>query len=125
MAQRNSDGTFSKGWDGGPGRPAREVEQDYLTASMMSCTPVRWGEIVQCAVTDCDDDDDPRIRADARLFLKGIIFGKGERGVIDVAKEMDRQAEVNAIRDSASEKQEIGSIQWLNEFVDGTGLDGG
>jgi len=45
-AGRNANGTFSKGWKGGPGRPAKEVERDYLLAFRSACSPQDLAEVV-------------------------------------------------------------------------------
>jgi len=54
---RNSNGQFAKGRPGGPGRPPRDVEKDYLAALTHAVTPDKWRSIVQRALTDAEAGD--------------------------------------------------------------------
>lgn len=47
MATRNEKGQFVKGHPGGPGRPRREVERDYLNTMLGVISQERWEEIVE------------------------------------------------------------------------------
>lgn len=47
---RNSDGTFAKGNKGGPGRPKRQVEQDYYAKIGKICDAAEWAAIIAKAV---------------------------------------------------------------------------
>jgi N-acetylglucosamine kinase-like BadF-type ATPase len=48
--QRNANGTFAKGWKGGPGRPPREVELEYLAAFRQACSPADLAAVVATVV---------------------------------------------------------------------------
>jgi hypothetical protein len=61
---RKSDGTFDKGNAGGPGRPPRVVERDYLVTMSDAVTLEDWRAIVARAVKDARDGD-----ATARSWL--------------------------------------------------------
>ena len=62
--KRNSDGTFAKGNAGGPGRPPRATESEYLRVLMGACPLDTFREIVERAVTDAKAGD-----AQARAWL--------------------------------------------------------
>lgn len=52
MSGRNGNGRFAVGNAGGPGRPPRRVEADYLAALTESVTIDDWKAIVTRAVVD-------------------------------------------------------------------------
>ena len=51
---RKSNGQFSAGNPGGPGRPARDVEREYLATLSEAVTPDRWRKIVQRAISNAE-----------------------------------------------------------------------
>ena len=67
---RNSDGTFSTGNAGGPGRPRRAIELEYLAAVADSCPPARWLRIVESACVAAEAGDDK-----ARQWLTKYLLG--------------------------------------------------
>jgi len=69
--KRNSDGTFAKGNAGGPGRPPRATESEYLRVLMGACSLDTFREIVERAVTDAKAGD-----AQARVWLATYLVGK-------------------------------------------------
>lgn len=69
--KRNSDGTFAKGNAGGPGRPPRATESEYLRVMMGACSLDTFREVVERAVTDAKAGD-----AQARAFLASYLVGK-------------------------------------------------
>ena len=76
-AGRDNRGRFVKGaWPGGPGRPRRETEREYLDALIGACPPDRWQRIVERAITDAEQGD-----AKARDFLAGYLVGKARQPV--------------------------------------------
>ena len=73
---RDDKGKFAAGNVGGPGRPPRATERDYLVALSESCSTNDWQEIVSKAVDDAKGGD-----AKARAWLAGYLVGEpGARG---------------------------------------------
>ena len=54
---RDNQGKFSKGNPGGPGRPRRAVEEDYLAALSDQLSIERWENIVSKAIEDAENGD--------------------------------------------------------------------
>lgn len=69
ITKRNSDGTFAKGNIGGPGRPARPTEENYLRATVALCSIDDWKEIIKTAVAHAKGGDHR-----ARQFLADILL---------------------------------------------------
>lgn len=71
MAERNEKGQFVKGeYKGGPGRPSRATEAEYLDA-LIEVTPLSaWKRIARKAVQQAERGD-PR----ARQWLSDYIMG--------------------------------------------------
>ena len=72
---RDSNGRFSPGNQGGPGRPRRATERAYLAAMSDTCSVEDWKEIVHRAITDAKSGD-PR----ARTWLSEFLVGRVEPG---------------------------------------------
>lgn len=68
MSDRGTNGRFTKGNPGGPGRPRREVEQEYRNATLGKVHMTRWRKIVARAVDDAEVGD-----AKARSWLTDIL----------------------------------------------------
>ncbi|MGQ0622512.1 MAG: hypothetical protein ACT4QA_21825 [Panacagrimonas sp.] len=68
---RAGNGTFMKGNSGGPGRPRRQVESDYVRALTDACLAETWRDIVNRAVEDARGGD-----ATARAWLATYLIGK-------------------------------------------------
>ena len=71
MANRDEKGRFVRGCKPGPGRPSRDVEEDYLKIMRSVVTPERWREICERAYRDAKKGD-----TSARRFLADYIVGK-------------------------------------------------
>ena len=56
-AGRDNQGRFSNGNPGGPGRPRRAVEEDYLAALSDQLSIERWENIVSKAIQDAENGD--------------------------------------------------------------------
>ncbi|MCE9555663.1 MAG: hypothetical protein K8T91_20125 [Planctomycetes bacterium] len=54
---RHGDGTFAKGNPGGPGRPRREREREYLAVLSEAVPLDKWRAIVERAVVDATAGD--------------------------------------------------------------------
>jgi hypothetical protein len=82
---RTSNGRFAVGWRGGPGRPRRATEAQYLATLSEAVTLETWGEIVQKAVEDAKSGD-----YHARTFLASYLLGRPVQGVaLSAASEDD------------------------------------
>jgi hypothetical protein len=69
--QRDDRGRFAQGNCGGPGRPRRAVERDYLAALADAVSIDRWRAIVDRAVEDASQGD-----AKARQWISEYLTGK-------------------------------------------------
>jgi hypothetical protein len=77
---RDTNGRFAEGNPGGPGRPRRAVEADYL-AALGDAVPIdRWRKIVERAVTDAEQGD-----AKAREWLSRYVTGGMPAGLTSLA----------------------------------------
>jgi hypothetical protein len=93
---RQSNGRFAVGNPGGPGRPRRAVELDYL-ASLADAVPLkRWKRIVARAVEDSEAGD-PK----ARRWLSEFLVGRQPEAlmalaVTEVAGTLDEEIQARA-----------------------------
>lgn len=78
--QRTSDGRFARGNPGGPGRPRRLIEADYLKALSDAVTPEDWRAIVRAAVDAAKSGD-----ARARDWLCRYLLGEKPPTLLDLA----------------------------------------
>lgn len=69
-SDRLPNGKFAPGHAGGPGRPKRAVEQDYLLALTDGVSLAAWAKIVARAVADATKGD-----AKAREWLARYLIG--------------------------------------------------
>jgi len=77
MGAREQNGQFAKGNAGGPGRPKRAVEDEYLAAIASGVSQDDWRAIVFRAAADAKQGD-----ARARDWLSRYLVG--ERSAVDV-----------------------------------------
>lgn len=107
MPERKKNGQFAPGNPGGPGRPRRSVEQDYLAALSDVVSVDAWKRIVERAIQDAENGD-----ARARAWLSGYLL-RTEGSLMDIAaaelsgKAIDdrvqQASEAQQRRDSTSE----------------------
>lgn len=71
MTGRKTNGQFDVGNPGGPGRPRRQVEVDYLRALADECPPDTWREVCRKAVELAKAGDAP-----ARAWLSKYLCGE-------------------------------------------------
>jgi hypothetical protein len=77
---RHANGRWAKGKPGGPGRPRRDVERQYL-AALSSAVPVEvWREIVDSAVAAAKNGN-----AAARAWLARYVLGNQPLTLVDLA----------------------------------------
>jgi hypothetical protein len=74
--QRDDRGRFAPGNAGGPGRPRRVVEGDYLRGLSDAVPPEKWPQIVATAV-DQAVAGDPKAREWLGAYLVGKPTGDG------------------------------------------------
>jgi hypothetical protein len=77
---RASNGRFMKGHPGGPGRPRRAVEQEYLVTLNAAVTLEAWRQIVDRAVADALKGD-----GKARDFLAKYLIGDNPPSLTELA----------------------------------------
>lgn len=95
---RGQNGRFSKGNAGGPGRPPREREAEYLALTATNCPPAKWGKIVAKAAADALKGD-----ASARNFLAKYLLPQCPE--TDDKSEFNNETKINqAAQEQALEK---------------------
>ena len=67
---RDGKGRFARGNPGGPGRPHRETEREYLAILVSACPLGTWREVCARAVEDALAGD-----ARARQWLASFLIG--------------------------------------------------
>ena len=82
---RNLNGTFAPGNAGGPGRPRRSVEREYLAALVEAVSPADWRAIVARAVADAKGGN-PK----AREWLSKHLLGDDPFALVALAGELQR-----------------------------------
>jgi hypothetical protein len=85
-------GRFTVGNPGGPGRPRRAVERQYLAALSDAVSLDDWRDIVQAAVAAAKEGD-----GKARDWLTRYLVGENPLTLTDLAA--DEAAELGAERD--------------------------
>lgn len=107
MTQRNNKGHFIKGNQGGPGRPPRTTETEYLDAAMSNCSPEKWGEIVEIAVNDCFHSN-ASVRNNARNFILKVLYGNSPNVLLQYANiiNSESEGEPNHYRQSLADRME-------------------
>jgi hypothetical protein len=68
---RDGNGRFAAGNPGGPGRPRRAAEQDYLIAVSEAIPPERFRKIAERAAEDAEKGD-----AKARQWVSDFLLGR-------------------------------------------------
>src|SRR5262245_58047906 len=77
---RNSNGRFAIGNPGGPGRPRRAVEQDYLIAVAEAVPLERFRKIAERAAEDAEKGN-----SRARQWLSDVLVGRRLRTSMTLA----------------------------------------
>ena len=68
--RRDGNGRFTLGHPGGPDRPRRSVEREYLRVVLTVCSLERWAQIVERAACDAAAGD-----AKAREWIARYVIG--------------------------------------------------
>ena len=98
---RDNYGRFATGGPGGPGRPRRCVELDYLAVLGDTITLDDWREVVVRAVSDAKRGD-----ARARDWLTKYLVGNEPPQLVELAAREQRGATVDEMVDEFAHKQE-------------------
>jgi hypothetical protein len=83
MSDRLSNGTFAPGNSGGPGRPRRRTEKEYLAALVEGVSIEDWQAIVKRALDDAKGGD-----YRARDWLGKYLVGDDLLSVLELADEL-------------------------------------
>ena len=106
MADARSDnGRFEKGNSGGPGRPRRAIEADYLKAFSDAVPLDAWRTIVSRAVADAQAGD-----ARARDWVARHVLGSEPPTLLSIAATEERTANGEEVVDEVIE--EAARQQW-------------
>ena len=74
---RDSKGQFAPGWQGGPGRPRRETEREYLDTLIATVTAANWRKVVSQALQDAIGGD-PKAREWLGRYLLPAAGSEGD-----------------------------------------------
>jgi hypothetical protein len=77
---RDSKGRFGPGNAGGPGRPRRAIERDYLTVLNDEVTLAEWRKIVAKALKQATQGN-----ATARAWISRYVLGEQTMSLLDLA----------------------------------------
>src|SRR5262245_42442662 len=89
---RQANGRFANGNPGGPGRPRRAIERQYLAALSDAISIEDWQEVVKATVALAKQGD-----SKARDWLTRYLIGDSPRGLTHLAA--DEVAELGAEHD--------------------------
>ncbi len=100
---RAKGGRFAPGNPGGPGRPRRETERDYIRALAEAVSVDTWKAIVETAVRDAGQGD-----RYAREWLSSYLMGRPE-GVASTLHELavEELAESDPVARGAAIAREV------------------
>lgn len=123
MADRNSNGTFAAGNPGGPGRPRRIVEREYLGAMFDAISIEEWREIIVRAIEDAKAGD-----AKARDWLTRYVLGTAPRTPAELAADegdLAVEQEIELLRrERAATRAEKRRMSTLAELLGGLNTNG-
>jgi hypothetical protein len=83
--KRQNSGRFANGNAGGPGRPRRAIERDYLVALADIVPPETWKQVCQRALDDALQGDGV-----ARAWLARYLIGEDSPRLIRIAADEER-----------------------------------
>jgi hypothetical protein len=99
---RDESGRFAQGNAGGPGRPRRSVEVEYLATLGDMVSLEDWAEVVARALADAKSGD-----ANARAWLAKHLLGGSPSTLMNLAAQEQRGATPDADIDALSAKQQV------------------
>jgi hypothetical protein len=112
---RNVNGTLADGNPGGPGRPRRAVEVEYLAELSNALSLADWHEIVQRAVTDAKAGDDK-----ARSWISRYALGATPVTLISLAQA--EQAGISVDDELAAVTERAQQDRTMRELSDLAGI---
>lgn len=113
--QRNASGRFAEGNAGGPGRPRRAVEADYLHVVADACSLKDWREIVDAAVRNAKTGD-PR----ARAWLGAYMMGSPQTAAPTLLTvEAQALAGVDTVQRSAERERQHDKLAQMDKVLGG------
>jgi hypothetical protein len=118
MANRTGKGCFTPGNPGGPGRPRRAVEKEYLDAVLAGVPLEDWTQIVRKGVADAKDGD-----ARAREWLSRSLIGADPIPVQAQVDELRAAGERLTHGDGSTEAGDTGSNTPFAEVASNALLD--
>lgn len=80
MTERTPEGRFAQGNPGGPGRPRRTVERDYIATLSEAVTLDAWRSVIEAAIAQARNGDDK-----ARAWLSKYCLGEKHISLLDLA----------------------------------------
>lgn len=116
---RNPNGTFGRGNPGGPGRPRRSIEHEYLDATIAAVPIDAWGAIVAKAVEQAKAGDDK-----ARTWLSRIMGIDASKVMLSDAwgETLADDAPMDAAELAETQEQENERLLAALEILRGLGL---
>ncbi len=109
---RNPNGTFAEGNPGGPGRPSRATERQYMAVVMAACDLDTWQAIVERAVADAKNGD-----STARAWLASYLLGKPSPNLSAPRPTRVLAAELAGVDEVADEAASIRRISELDALI--------
>jgi hypothetical protein len=108
LTERLNNGQFAKGNKGGPGRPHRQTEREYLAVLRDTVSLEDWKEIIEKTVAQAKEGD-----ARARQWLTNYLVGdQPAKALLDLA--VDEELGYDPIESSITSRKE--SAEWLKDF---------
>ena len=104
-------GRFQKGNPGGPGRPRRAVEREYLAALSDAVNPDQWRRVVEKALQDAQAGD-----ATARAWLSKYLLGDTPATLMELAAK-EARGENPADEITTAAKQQTTEKQRQEELI--------
>ena len=98
--KRDESGRFAPGNPGGPGRPRRAIEREYLAVLGEAVTLDDWRDVVARAVADAKNGDHQ-----ARVWLAKYVIGEKSTLLDVAAAEADQRAPEADVIERAAERQ--------------------
>ncbi len=98
---RDENGRFTPGNSGGPGRPRRTVEHDYLAVLGDTVSLEDWRKVVERAVADAKSGD-----ARARDWVTKYLIGNDPPQLVELAARERRGATADELVDKLADNQQ-------------------
>jgi len=99
--ERDENGRFTPGNSGGPGRPRRTVEHDYLAVLGDTVSLEDWQKVVEQAVAHAKSGN-----ARARDWVTKYLLGNDPPQLVELAARERRGTTVDEIVDNLADKQQ-------------------